>query len=72
MDKQQLIEEKMEFKPVPKRSKFAKENKYGQIPKNCVHFNFCGKHCGKGEDYSDCVVLKKEFCKDFKKSIRSI
>jgi hypothetical protein len=58
------------YKPLPKRSKFQKPNKQGQIPANCVNFNFCGKHCWAADgDYdevaTDCVVLKGEFCSKF-------
>lgn len=61
-----------DYKPLSKRSKFVKPNSYGQVPKNCVHFNFCGKHCynvalGDYEDVAcDCKVLKGEYCDTFK------
>lgn len=60
------------YKPLSKRSKFAKPNKEGQIPCNCVYFNFVGKHCfdatkGYYDDIAcDCKVLKGEFCEKFK------
>ena len=63
------------YKPFRQNSSFIKANKQGQIPKDCVHFNFYGKHCWILEDGSyenaacDCVVLKGEFCEKFLKGI---
>lgn len=51
------------YKPLPKDSKFAKANAYGQIPKDCISFNWCGKHC-KGT--KDCQILKGEYCKEYR------
>lgn len=63
-------EEKMKFKPTPSRSPFARANEYGQIPKNCIDFNFCGKHCYRDYDNPcDCVVIKKEFCPFYRKGV---
>lgn len=53
------------YKPLSKGSKFLKANKEGQIPKDCIHFNFCGKHCGESEKYTDCKVLNKNFCEKY-------
>ena len=52
-----------------KGSKFLKANKEGQVPKDCIHFNFCGKHCGYGKTYTDCEVLKNKFCKKYMKGV---
>lgn len=75
MDRQEMLEEKIKpYKPLPKGSKFAKANKDGQIPKDCIHFNWCGKHCWYGnnayEDVAcDCRVLKGEYCEKYKKGV---
>lgn len=68
------IEKIPSYKPLPKRSKFLKPNKAGQIPANCVNFNFCGKHCWAADgDYdevaTDCKVLRNEYCKDYMGSV---
>ena len=69
-EKTLLKEEKMKFKPIPSRSPFARANEYGQIPKNCIFFNFCGKHCYRDYDNpSDCIVLNDELCEKYKKGI---
>lgn len=64
------IDKTPKYKPLPKRSKFLKPNKEGQIPAYCVSFNWCGKHCWQANgDYdevaTDCKVLKGEYCKEF-------
>lgn len=69
------IEEARPFKPVSERSKFARANNKGQVAKNCINFNFCGKHCRYFKDINDinskiietdCIVLKGEFCKRYR------
>lgn len=63
-------DERKPFTPLPKNSKFLKPNKKGQIPKDCIYFNFCGKHCwidGDYENATDCKVLKGEYCNKLKK-----
>lgn len=64
-----MIEEVKEYKPLSKGSKFLKANKEGQVPKDCIHFNFCGKHCGYGKTYTDCEILKNKFCKKYMKGV---
>lgn len=55
------------FKPLNKRSKFLKSNKDGQVPCDCVYFNFAGKHCF--DDIGcDCKVLKGEYCDKYRGS----
>jgi len=58
------------YKRLPKGHKFLKPNAQGQVPLNCIYFNNFGKHCWIDSDYEinacDCVVLKGEFCKNFK------
>lgn len=62
------------FKPLNKRSKFAKANKDGQIPKDCIYFHWSGKHCWQKDGFyddvaTDCCVLKGEFCKHYIKGV---
>lgn len=70
-----MIDEKIpKYKPLPKNSKFKKPNKDGQIPANCVSFNWCGKHCWHADgDYeetaTDCKVLKGEYCEEYRGSV---
>lgn len=55
--------------------KFSKPNKQGQIPKDCVFFNWCGKHCWDSEQgnydtaATDCKVLNNEFCEKYMKGV---
>ena len=69
-----MKEEKIKpYKPLPQRSKFRKANTSGQVPFQCVYFNFCGKHCRRFIDDDinklievDCIVLQNLFCKNYK------
>ena len=63
------------FKPLSKRSKFAKPNDRGQIPKDCICFNFSGKHCRYFKDLNDinsaiietdCILLQGQFCERYR------
>lgn len=70
----ELEDEKIpKYKPLPKNSKFAKPNKQGQIPKDCIYFDWCENRCwdselGNYEDVSeDCKVLKGEYCIKYKR-----
>lgn len=57
-------------------SKFIKPNKFGQIAKDCIYFTVMKKHCwdvDKGNydnAAAECVVLKNEFCKTYKRGAR--
>ena len=51
--------------------KFANPNEYGQIPKNCINFNFFGKHCrilkpNMDVEEKNCVVLRGKYCNIYK------
>ena len=65
------------YKPLSKRSIFLKPNKFGQIAKDCIHFQHCKnkRRCwiiGSG-DYEtnarECLVLNGEFCQEYTKGI---
>ena len=64
-------DERKPFTPLSPNSKFLKPNKNGQVAKDCLYFNFCGKHCWINGDYekneTDCKVLKGKYCNHFKK-----
>lgn len=73
MDRTEL-EEAKPFKPLSKRSKFAKANQHGQIAANCIEFDFWGKN-GNCQNYNDwqevnhpCKVCIGEYCKDYRAS----
>lgn len=62
-------EEIKPYKPLPKKSKFAKPNEQGQIAKDCVNFNWGKDHCRiLGANIvinCNCKVLNGEFCKNY-------
>lgn len=71
-----MKEKEPPFKPLKKGHKFKRPNEQGQVPADCIHFNWCGKHCWIDGDYetdaTDCSVLKGEYCKKYIASVGAI